>query len=175
MSHESYKLSGHLCSADDFLGRKPRRSFTALNPDGWLLRDSVTTTTDENTVTQQFYTTSYKRAHLLGAIFVRGVDGKSLMGDPLCVADRRFVYANNTRNMCLRMIALQYCKDLNLLRTPELWTALYWLHSFCQEHLVTILSRLTCLQALACRVGLSNWNRHLNGVCKTPKSFTGAC
>ena len=50
------------------------------------MRDSVTTTTDENTVTQQFYTTSYKRAHLLGAIFVRGVDGKSLMGDPLCVS-----------------------------------------------------------------------------------------
>ena len=27
-------LSGHLCSADDFLGRKPRRSFTAFDPDG---------------------------------------------------------------------------------------------------------------------------------------------
>jgi len=45
MSHESYKLSRHLCSADDFLGRKPGRSFTAFDPDGWLLRDSVTITT----------------------------------------------------------------------------------------------------------------------------------
>ena len=54
----------------------------ALEPDGWQLRNSVTSTTDENTVTQQYSTISYTLAHLPGTKFVCGIDGKSLMVTP---------------------------------------------------------------------------------------------
>jgi len=40
------------------------------------LRDSVTITIDENTVTQQFYTTRYKRAHLPGTYSYMGLQDK---------------------------------------------------------------------------------------------------
>ena len=75
MSHESYKLSGHLCSADNFLGRKPGRRFTALDPYGWLLRDSVTITTDESTVTQQLYAIGFTRPIYLGRYSYGGLTG----------------------------------------------------------------------------------------------------
>ena len=54
----------------------------ALEPDGWQLRNSVTITTDENTVTQQYSTISYTLAHLPGTKFVCGIDVKSLMVPP---------------------------------------------------------------------------------------------
>ncbi len=59
-----------------FWGESQGAVVTALDPDGWLLRDSVTITTDENTVTQQLYATSFTRPIYLGRYSYGGLTEK---------------------------------------------------------------------------------------------------
>ena len=83
ISQESYKLGGRLRSTDDFLGRKLRRKYyrvwswwVAVT---WQCRDNHWREHGNAAVLQD----SLHLAHLLGTIFVWGLDEKSLMGDPL--------------------------------------------------------------------------------------------